>query len=387
MGLTDAASAVRNLIRRTDIRGQTGHRRRAFDGSNAGAWSAGLEVLGVLAVVTGLATIISHVVRLVPLHALESDRFVWLTASRLLGNAQAILLCVAVALVIITIRRLSAGWSARDLGFRIRQGVLTDAWSGIAVFALLYVATLPLLVAALPRRAAVANPSNYEALLDGTVPGGLLVLTALLLVTGTLFLAGGEEVLFRGYVQGLLEREVAPGVGFLCAILLSVGGHVTTAADWTLLTVGNAVLWGAGYGVLFFVTGSLWPVVMTHALGRLVWDYPIALAMRGRIDMAYIVIFAIAGVALCLVLAGRHQLAGLGRRATRLFALLRRAPAAWGVGAGMLALAWLRAVAEIGQAFSPLTGGILTVGIGVACALPAMIVARRRNRVTPAREA
>jgi membrane protease YdiL (CAAX protease family) len=108
------------------------------------------------------------------------------------------------------------------------------------------------------------------------VPGNLLpdfskyplLTVVLMLITASLVGAIAEEAGFRGYLQGLLEREVGGPAAIVIASLLLVPGHgLTQGFVWP--TMVFYLLVDAMLGVTAYVTKSILPGIVVHALGLL----------------------------------------------------------------------------------------------------------------------
>lgn len=92
----------------------------------------------------------------------------------------------------------------------------------------------------------------------------------------SLFVTGpGEEIFWRGYVQGQLMERLGAGAGWLAATLLYTFVHV-----WSFnpMLVAGAALAGAFWGGLYLRFRGLWPVVLCHSLwsAAVFWFLPLA---------------------------------------------------------------------------------------------------------------
>ena len=97
------------------------------------------------------------------------------------------------------------------------------------------------------------------------------IVTVLLIVTtGAVIGAVSEEVGIRGYLQVALERTfVAPLAIFLTALALMPGHALTQGFVWSTLLF--YILVDLAYGVTAFLTGSIYPGVVAHSVGLLVF--------------------------------------------------------------------------------------------------------------------
>jgi membrane protease YdiL (CAAX protease family) len=75
----------------------------------------------------------------------------------------------------------------------------------------------------------------------------------------------GEEIFWRGFVQRRLAERWNPAVGFALALLLYTGVHLPTGNPVLILA---AFACGAFWGGLYWLTGSILPVLISHML----WD-------------------------------------------------------------------------------------------------------------------
>ena len=75
----------------------------------------------------------------------------------------------------------------------------------------------------------------------------------------------GEEIFWRGFVQRRFAETWNPAAGFILALLLYTGVHLPTG---NLVLILAAFTCGAFWGGLYWLTGSLLPVLISHML----WD-------------------------------------------------------------------------------------------------------------------
>jgi membrane protease YdiL (CAAX protease family) len=76
----------------------------------------------------------------------------------------------------------------------------------------------------------------------------------------------GEELLFRGFLQPLLDAHLNPEAygGWLPLVLTSLLFGLAHFVSWTYLLLATSV--GLYLGLLLIGTGSLWTPVVTHAV-------------------------------------------------------------------------------------------------------------------------
>ena len=75
----------------------------------------------------------------------------------------------------------------------------------------------------------------------------------------------GEEIFWRGFVQRRFTETWNPTAGYVLALLLYTGVHLPTGNPVLILA---AFTCGAFWGALYWLTGSILPVLISHML----WD-------------------------------------------------------------------------------------------------------------------
>jgi membrane protease YdiL (CAAX protease family) len=110
---------------------------------------------------------------------------------------------------------------------------------------------------------APGNPTNAFA--------GYPATTAILIVaSGAVIGAVSEEVGIRGYLQGALERTLpAPAAILIAALVLMPGHALTQGFVWSTLLF--YVLVDVVYGATAYFTNSIYPGVVAHAAGLMVF--------------------------------------------------------------------------------------------------------------------
>jgi len=90
------------------------------------------------------------------------------------------------------------------------------------------------------------------------------------LIAGLLvFIIGpAEEIFWRGFIQHRLSKRYSIVIGFLVATALYALVHIWS---FNVMLIAAAALCGVFWGLLFALTGSLWPCIISHAL----WDLTI----------------------------------------------------------------------------------------------------------------
>lgn len=93
---------------------------------------------------------------------------------------------------------------------------------------------------------------------------------ALVLVMASLVAAVAEEVGIRGYVQGTLERVMRPWIAIAIAAVAIAPGHgMTQGFVWPTLLF--YLLVDVTFGVTAYLTDSILPGIMVHAVGILIF--------------------------------------------------------------------------------------------------------------------
>jgi membrane protease YdiL (CAAX protease family) len=92
----------------------------------------------------------------------------------------------------------------------------------------------------------------------------------LIVASGAMIGAVSEEVGIRGYLQGAMERALpAPAAILLAALALMPGHALTQGFVWSTLLF--YVLVDVAYGVTAYLTNSIYPGIVAHAVGLLVF--------------------------------------------------------------------------------------------------------------------
>ncbi len=85
-----------------------------------------------------------------------------------------------------------------------------------------------------------------------------------------LIIGPAEEIFWRGFVQRRLTRRYGWVAGLLAGIAVYTLVHIWS---FNLMLIGAAAICGTFWGLLFMITGNLWPCIISHAL----WDVVIFL--------------------------------------------------------------------------------------------------------------
>jgi membrane protease YdiL (CAAX protease family) len=131
-----------------------------------------------------------------------------------------------------------------------------------------------------------------------------------------------EEIAFRGYLQGTLERIVPPAIAVFVSSLLFMLAHGNHGWYWPKLTV--YFLAGVNFGVIAWLTDSILASLPVHVVGDLtffllIWprDSSRVLVSGGGADLwfwihvAQAVIFSVAAIIVFLRLARTQSASGV----------------------------------------------------------------------------
>lgn len=161
----------------------------------------------------------------------------------------------------------------RELGFRYYKSFWADVWCGLLGYAVLYIVSLPLDLAALSDRAKMASQIIGWLSLSSTLRI-VIVSSVLVLIMGFFTGALHEEIRFRGYYQGVGCQELTPLAGFLIGLIPFSFGHYFAHPDWRTAQVLATILPGVVFGILYYATRSLIVVLTAHTLVNWVGFYP-----------------------------------------------------------------------------------------------------------------
>ena len=111
-----------------------------------------------------------------------------------------------------------------------------------------------------------------------------LLTLALLLPMAALVAGVVEEMAFRGYMQGPLERRHGPVLAILVTSAVFAAAHLTHR-EVTVVLLPYLMAAGAVYGTLAYLTDSILPGLVVHAAGDL-FAFVMELASGGRVTWA-----------------------------------------------------------------------------------------------------
>lgn len=226
---------------------------------------------------------------------------------------------MAAAVFAYTIRRIKGGWNWGDLGFKVYKSWRTDFWYAILIYGLLYIVTIPVTIAVLPSVTQRVT-SNMGSLLQMSLPMLILISAVGSMLTGFLTGAWHEEILYRGYMQGLFGNEIAPAVGFFLSLIPFSLGHYFAHPDWNLLAVLNTFPAGIAFCLSYYATGSLIVPMVVHTMANFVIPaFALPLYAKGFHTTSYVVLglLWIGFFVLCVI--GRDKVKEFGLKTKELF--------------------------------------------------------------------
>jgi membrane protease YdiL (CAAX protease family) len=142
---------------------------------------------------------------------------------------------------------------------------LPAAWPQLTAAGLGLAATVPLLAALFVIDRFPLGPlRSLRQLAEELIPRMFAGASVLQLALVSLAAGVGEELLFRGLVQGGLSRWI--GEPFGPWIALAIASVLFGVCHWLNSTyAAAAALAGLYFGILFWLTGSLWTPLVAHA--------------------------------------------------------------------------------------------------------------------------
>jgi len=160
-----------------------------------------------------------------------------------------------------------AGWPSATSAARresLRAGVPSADTFGTAIFAgmlgLMTIVPFAGVLSRLVRLPAEAQPIH--------APAGMPFVTVMLLLTMASVVAGVvEEAAFRGYMQGPIERRHGPAVAILGTGAIFGLAHFTHHPTGVIAMLPYYMFVAAVFGGLAWLTNSIWPGVVVHAIG------------------------------------------------------------------------------------------------------------------------
>lgn len=204
------------------------------------------------------------------------------------------------------VRRAFGKWGLRDLGLSRGGGVKVNLQYGLVAFSASALSYLPFLVALLPRYASQLS-TFVEIMGRMSVPTIALLYVAyspILLIDSPI----PEEVIFRGYYQGMLTERFTSGVGILSSTLFFGLQHALIHREWHPGMVAATIPLGLVLALTYQETKSLISVITAHFLINFLMAYPMIFYAAGHTSIALLTCLSIA-IASIAVLASHRRMA------------------------------------------------------------------------------
>jgi len=225
---------------------------------------------------------------------------------------------IVIAVIVYAIRRYKDKWSLKDLGFRIHQSWGKDIWFGFIGFCALYIVLFPLEIIHLSD---YADSFAKRVNMFPDMPTSLLIpfMTLISLVFGFITGAWHEEIWYRGYIQGVFSKKIAPAVGFFISFIPFGLTHHLSHPNYSLLMIMNVLISGAMFCFIYYATGSLLASMTTHTLCNVIPIYSAYIFSEGYVTMAYLTSVGIRLIMLGLCIRGRKELKELFDKTKQIF--------------------------------------------------------------------
>lgn len=270
------------------------------------------------------------------------------------------------AAVAYMVRRIKGNWTWRDLGFRVHRSWKKDIWLGFVIFALFYLIEIPFQIILIPSTSAELS-QQLSFLQEMSLPLALLAITGIALIIGFITGAFHEEIRYRGYLQGLFTKEMAPALGLFISLIPFSFGHYFSHPDWNLVQVLNTLPMGVALCLGYYVSGSLLIPMTTHTLANWVPVYAPFLYSRGHIQSSYLIVavFSLLFVLICIL--GRKELRELRLKTIELFVESGLKVSLLGVLAGFLFLAVIEGLRLVRSQMDGTAYVLMLAGFAVVC--------------------
>ncbi|MFC1551290.1 lysostaphin resistance A-like protein [Candidatus Latescibacterota bacterium] len=266
------------------------------------------------------------------------------------------------------IRKLKGGWKPGDVGIKLHRGFLKDIWYGLVVFAMLYFVMIPFIIALMPLFTDMFL-NNLGSYIEQPMLPGLLKMSALIFTIGFFTGAFHEEIRYRGYMQGVLTKDIAPAFGFFISMIVFSLHHYYSHPEWSLLQVANTIPAGIAFCLSYYATGSILVPLTMHALGNFIPVLPPYFAAKGFTILPYGVIAGIAVLFMVVIYLGRNEAKHFLIKSKELFAISGLKNSLAAAFLGFVFLIGYHEIMNIGERFSleNTTYYILLTVISAAC--------------------
>ena len=225
---------------------------------------------------------------------------------------------LGIAVIVYAVRRIKDRWSFRDLGFHIHRSWSKDIWFGFIGFCLLYFIELPILLINLPYQAEMLA-KNMNLFTGISFPLMLVLAFFLTLAFGFITGAWHEEIWYRGYIQGVFSKKIAPVVGFLVSSIPFGLTHHFSHPDYNLLLIVGCVFGGVVYCLVFYATGSLLAAMTSHTLSNVLPIFAPLFFAQGYRSASYFIAVGMGLLLVGLCFRGRKEIRELIEETKRLF--------------------------------------------------------------------
>jgi len=250
---------------------------------------------------------------------------------------------IGIALIICVIRRINDKWSLKDIGFRIHRSWGKDIWFGFIGFCLLYIVQLPIVIINLPYQADILS-KNFNMFKEMPIYIMIPVATILAIIFGFITGAWHEEILYRGYLQGVFSKKIAPAMGFFISFIPFGITHHFSHPDYNLFLIFIVLINGAFFCLVYYATGSLLVSMTTHTLCNTLPIYAPLFYIRGYEIISYIVSVSIAVILLIFCFIGKKEVKELFNKTKEIYFQSRPIHSVMGIilGALIILITWGR---------------------------------------------
>lgn len=203
------------------------------------------------------------------------------------------------------VRRAFGKWGLRDLGLSTGEGVKTSIQYGLVAFSASALAYMPFLLALMPHYAGQLSPfvENMGGMSIPTIALLYVAYSPMILIDSPI----PEEIIFRGFYQGMLTERFTIGVGILSSTLFFGLQHALMHRDWHLGMVAATIPLGLILALTYKGTRSLIPVITAHFLINFLIAYPVIFYATGRASIALLACLAITIISIAILASHRNM--------------------------------------------------------------------------------
>ncbi len=296
-----------------------------------------LEFLGIFAGIWAFLIFFKSVAKKIQSQLLGSESNITILLKQVFSAGMWAVITLFVIFFIFIIRRIKAQGTWSDLGFRSHGSWGKKIWFSVVIFSLSYIIELPTTIGYLPLRANLSKGGLLTQIIQQDPPYYIIITAVFFMAFATCACAFWEEVYWRGYLQNLLSRKMAPAVGFFTSMLFfSLSHYITRPYD--LITVCLVVIGSITLCLALYATGSVWVVLIIHCLGNLSGDYPTFLYLKGSAKESYIFLGILGVISLILCILGKKELRYFFKKTKELFVLSGWKMSLIGILLGIIAL-------------------------------------------------